>query len=192
MPKKFLHPDKKLAIKYVIAAFILFILDYLIPVFGFISVALLFLGIKPFIHEQNNHFRISYKSLKKMTAAYLIMKFAAFAPQIGHFTSHAFTVVQLIAMGVSAIYYIYMTHYFTEGVLLDAKVSKINYVKLGLNTPWILLGLFVMAHFICAVTFRQPIPSITVILSFLMCAYYGIKLYQASLVVYPSKKQKDL
>jgi hypothetical protein len=161
---KYLHPDRETAIKYVIAAFILYVLDYLIPVLGFISIILLFLGIKPFMHDENNHFKVAYKSLKKMTVAYVIMKLAVFVPETGLFKASTSTVVRLIAMGIATIYFIYVTHYFTEGILLDAKTAKINFVKLGLNTPWILMGVFVMAHFVCAVTFKQPIPSITVVI----------------------------
>lgn len=184
MADKYLHPDKKLAIKYVIAAFVLYVLDYLIPLLGFISLILLFLGIKPFIHDQNNHFKVAYKSLKKMAVAYLVMKLAAFIPETGLFVASTSTVVRLIAMGIATIYFIYVTHYFTEGVLLDAKTAKINFVKLGLNTPWILFGLFIMAHFVCAVTFKQPIPSITIVFCFMLCIYYCTKLYQAFPKVY--------
>ena len=65
MTDKYLHPDKNLAIKYVIAAFLLYILDYLIPMLGLISIILLFIGIKPFMNDENNHFKTAYKSLKK-------------------------------------------------------------------------------------------------------------------------------
>lgn len=184
MADKYLHPDKELAIKYVIAAFILYILDYLIPFLGFISIILLFLGIKPFIHEQNNHFKFSYKSFKKLAVAYIIMRIATFIPNTALFVVSTSTVVYLIAMGIATIYFIYVTHYFTEGILLDAKTAKINFVKLGLNTPWILLGVFIMAHFVCAVTFKQPIPSITIVFSFMLCIYYCTKLNKAFLTVY--------
>lgn len=188
MADKYLHPDRELAIKYVIVAFLLYILDYLIPILGFISIALLFIGIKPFIHDENNHFKLAYKSLKKLTVAYVIMKLAMFVPETGLFTTSTSTIVRLIAMGIATIYFIYVTHYFTEGVLLDAKKAKINFVKLGLNTPWIFMGVLVMLHFICAVTFRQPIPSITVVLTFMFCIYYSIKLYQAFPKVYKKTK----
>ena len=184
MADKYLHPDKKLSIKYVIAAFLLYVLDYLIPLLGFISLILLFLGIKPFIHDQNNHFKVAYKSLKKMTVAYIIMRLAVFVPETGMFVISTSSVVHLIAMGIATIYFIYVTHYFTEGVLLDAKTAKINFVKLGLNTPWILFGVFIMAHFVCAVTFKQPIPNITIVFTFMLCIYYCIKLYQAFPRVY--------
>lgn len=185
---KYLHPDKNLAIKYIIAAFLLYILDYLIPILGFISIILLFLGIKPFIHDENNHFKLAYKSLKKLTVAYIIMKLSVFVPETGLFKASTSTVVRLIAMGVATIYFIYVTHYFTEGILLDAKKAKINFVKLGLNTPWIFVGVMVMVHYICAVTFKSPIPSITVVIAFLLCVYYCIKLYQAFPKVYPDKQ----
>ena len=188
---KYLHPDRDPAIKYVIAAFILYVLDYLIPVLGFISIILLFLGIKPFMHDENNHFKVAYKSLKKMTVAYIIMKLAVFVPETGLFKASTSTVVRLIAMGIATIYFIYVTHYFTEGILLDAKTAKINFVKLGLNTPWILMGVFVMAHFVCAVTFKQPIPSITVVITFMLCVYYCIKLYQAFPKVYPGSMKTE-
>lgn len=184
MADKYLHPDRELAIKYVVAAFVLYILDYFIPFLGLLALILLFPGIKVFIHDQNNHFKLAYKSLKKMTIAYIIMKLAVFVPETGLFKASTSTVIRLIAMGIATIYYIYVTHYFTEGILLDAKTAKINFVKLGLNTPWILFGVFVMAHFVCTVTFRQPIPSITAVLCFMLCFFYCIKLYQAFPKVY--------
>ena len=156
MTDKYLHPDKYLAVKYVIAAFLLYILDYLIPMLGLISIILLFIGLRAFQNDENNHFAIS--------------------------TS---TVVGLIAMGISTIYFIYMTHYFTEGVLLDAKKAKVNFTKLGLNTPWIFLGAMSMIHYICVVTFsKKLIPSITVMVTFIFCLYYSVKLYQAITRVY--------
>lgn len=65
MTDKYLHPDKNLAVKYVIAAFLLYILDYLIPMLGLISIILLFIGIRAFQNDENNHFKTAYKSLKK-------------------------------------------------------------------------------------------------------------------------------
>ena len=56
MTDKYLHPDKNLAVKYVIAAFLLYILDYLIPMLGLISIILLFIGIRAFQNDENNHF----------------------------------------------------------------------------------------------------------------------------------------
>lgn len=185
MADKYLHPDKKLAIKYVIAAFVLYVMDYLIPYLGFISLILLFLGVKPFMHEHNNHFKIAYKSFKKMSVAYVIMVLSAFIPEIGLFTATSVSnLVHLVALGISTIYFIYLTHYFTEGILLDAKTAKVNYVKLGLNTPWILFGLFIMANFICTVSFKAPIPTLTVACSIMLCIYYCMKLYQAFPRVY--------
>ena len=137
MTDKYLHPDKNLAVKYVIAAFLLYILDYLIPMLGLISIILLFIGIRAFQNDENNHFKTAYKSLKKMTAAYAVLRLSVFVPETGMFAISTSTVVGLIAMGISTIYFIYMTHYFTEGVLLDAKRAKVNFTKLGLNTPWI-------------------------------------------------------
>ena len=185
MADKYLHPDKKLAVKYIIAALILYILDYLIPMLGVISIVLLFIGIKPFIHDENNHFKAAYKSLKKMTAAYVVLRLSVFIPETGLFAIPTSTVVGLIAMGISTIYFIYVTHYFTEGVLLDAKKAKVNFAKLGLNTPWIFLGAMAMVHYICVVTFsKKLIPSITVMATFIFCLYYSVKLYQAVVKVY--------
>ena len=148
MPDKYLHPDKNLAVKYVIAAFLLYILDYLIPMLGLISIILLFIGIRAFQNDENNHFKTAYKSLKKMTVAYAVLRLSVFVPETGMFAISTSTVVGLIAMGISTIYFIYMTHYFTEGVLLDAKRAKVNFTKLGLNTPWIFLGAMSMVHYI--------------------------------------------
>lgn len=58
MADKYLHPDKDLAIKYVIAAFALYIIDYLIPFTGLVSVILMLLGVKVFIHDENNISRL--------------------------------------------------------------------------------------------------------------------------------------
>lgn len=190
MAQNFLHPDRQLAVKYVIAAFFLFIFDYFIPYIGIISLVLLFLGIPVFMHEQNNHFKTARKSLIKMSVFYIIMRLSVLVPETGAFQISTSSVVRLIAMGISTIYYIYTTHYFTEGILLDAKTAKINFVKLGLNTPWIMLGVFVMLHFICVVTFRQPLPSITAVLSLVMCVYYCIKLYNAFPKVYGMPKKE--
>lgn len=190
MADKYIHPDKALAIKYVIAAFMLYILDYLIPFLGLISLVLLFPGIKQFLNDENNHFKAAYKSLKKMTVAYAIMRLARLVPETGLFKVSTPTIVIYLAMGIGTIYFIYVTHYFTEGILLEAKKIKVNYVKLGLNTPWILLGVFVMVHFVCTVTFRQPIPSITCVLALMICLYYCIKLYQAFPKVYGSNTAK--
>ena len=177
---KYLHPDKNLAIKYVIAAFLLYILDYLIPMLGLISIILLFIGIKPFMNDENNHFKTAYKSLKKMTVAYAVLRLSVFVPESGLFVISTSTVVGLLGMGISTIYYIYMTHYFTEGILLDAKKAKVNFTKLGLNTPWIFLGAMSMIHYICVVTFsKKLIPSITVMETFIFCLYYSVHLYQA-------------
>lgn len=185
MTDKYLHPDKNLAIKYVIAAFLLYILDYLIPMLGLISIILLFIGIKPFMNDENNHFKAAYKSLKKMTVAYAVLRLSVFVPESGLFVISTSTVVGLLGMGISTIYYIYMTHYFTEGILLDAKKAKVNFTKLGLNTPWIFLGAMSMVHYICVVTFsKKLIPSITVMVTFIFCLYYSVKLYQAVAKVY--------
>ena len=185
MPDKYLHPDKNLAVKYVIAAFLLYILDYLIPMLGLISIILLFIGIRAFQNDENNHFKTAYKSLKKMTIAYAVLRLSVFVPETGMFAISTSTVVGLMAMGISTIYFIYMTHYFTEGVLLDAKRAKVNFTKLGLNTPWIFLGAMSMVHYICVVTFsKKLIPSITVMVTFIFCLYYSVKLYQAITRVY--------
>ena len=67
----------------------------------------------------------------------------------------------------------------------DAKKAKVNFTKLGLNTPWIFLGAMSMIHYICVVTFsKKLIPSITVMVTFIFCLYYSVKLYQAITRVY--------
>ena len=109
MTDKYLHPDKNLAVKYVIAAFLLYILDYLLPMSGLISIILLFIGIRAFQNDENNHFKTAYKSLKKMTVAYAVLRLSVFVPETGMFAISTSTVVGLIAMGISTIYFIYMT-----------------------------------------------------------------------------------
>lgn len=184
MADKYLHPDKALAIKYIIAAFELFILDYLIPYTGLVSIILLLLGVKVFIHNENNHFRTAYKSVKKLTVFYIIMVLASFVPELGIFVIPTKTAVRFVAMGIATIYYIYTTHYFTEGVMLDAKKAKINFVKLGLNTPWIFLGIIMVLRFLCAVKVKQPVPGIVTAIAFLLCGYYCVMLYHAYEKVY--------
>jgi len=42
-----------------------------------------------------------------------------------------------------------------------------------------------MIHYICVVTFsKKLIPSITVMVTFIFCLYYSVKLYQAITRVY--------
>lgn len=188
MADKYLHPDKDLAIKYVIVAFALYIIDYLIPFTGLVSVILMLLGVKVFIHDENNHFKTAYKSVKKLTVFYVLMVLASFVPELGIFIIPTKTAVRFVSMGITTIYYIYTTHYFTEGVMLDAKKAKINFVKLGLNTPWILLGIIMVVRFLCAVKLKQPIPGIATAIAFILCCYYCITLYHAYQKIYAPEK----
>lgn len=185
MTDKFLHPDKLLAGKYVVAAFILLPLDYLIPLSGLIALILLYPGIKAFMHDENNNFKNSRKSYIKIVVAYIFMRPVT---MLGILPSGFNSIVFYIGMGVSTIYYIYMTLHFTEGVLLDAKVRKMNFEKLGLHSPWIITGIFAMAHYFCVVTFKQPIPSMTCAATLVIAGFMCIKLYQAINKVYGKAK----
>lgn len=182
-----INPKKK-ALLFMQLGCLLFTADYLVGFVGIASVVLFFLSLKQFIHAENTHFSKAKKFAIWFAISYCIFYVIMILATFNIFSSSVTALISNISRAFATINFIYISHYFTEGVLLDAKMAKVNYIKLGLNTPWIMMGLFAMCDFFVYTTFKQPIPSICAVLSVGMAAYYWAMLNKAYPVIYEKNK----
>lgn len=189
MKEKLLNPDKLMSARYIAIGVFILTLDTFIPFVGILSLVLFYIALDRLIHDENNHFKLAKKNLKKMTVAYVIMRLSVFMQYASFIPDTAYVLISLTSMGLETIYFNYFSHYFTEGVLLDAKKAKVNYSKLGFNTPWIIFGVFLIAQFICRVFFVAPIPTIVGSIALFAALYYAFAVFQGVPLVYGDKKK---
>lgn len=186
--EKFLHPSKNLGVKMMAAAILLQVFDYFMPWLGVISLIMMYICLPPFLGEHNTHFKRAKKALIKLTVAYLVMRFIRFVPIDSPVATSLKTIIYLIGMGITTIYINYLSHYFTEGLHLDAKYAKINITRQNLNTSWIVFGVVLLAHFVCKVTFVPPIPEVAGMFSCISAVFFAFCLVKAGDAVYPKEK----
>lgn len=191
MLEKFKNPDKLTASKYIAVAMVLSTIDNFVPLLNIISLVLYAVSLNQLIHEQNNHFKIARKSLIKMAVAYIVLHLSGFIPDTGIFTVDTSNIVAIISRGIYTIYFIYLTHYTREGFILDAKYAKINYVKLGLNSPWTVFALLVMGYYVCKIVFRYPFPEMVGVFTILSSILYASKFINSSKMIYGEKITKS-
>lgn len=190
--EKFLHPDKPFAVKMMAVAITIQVFDYFVPYLGIFSIIAMFLAIKPFINPNNVHFTRSKKHLVKLAVCYVIMRICELVDYFMTGNANVVYVADLfyfISMGLTTIYLSYMSHYFTEGVHLDAKVSKSNVTRQNLNTAWVLFGVLIMASFIARVYFKSPIPSIVGMLAGISGIFFSSCLISAGKIVYEKESK---
>lgn len=172
------------AIKYMMVGFVLFTIDYLTGYVGIVSVILFSMGINAFINEENRHFDKAKKYVLWFAGTYSLYYVLMIFSVLKIYNSSIALLLCNICRAFATINYIYLTHYFTEGILLDAKKAKVNYIKLGLNNPWIILGVFTILDFFTYLRFKQPIPSICAAISIGMALYFCGMLNKAYPIIY--------
>jgi phosphatidylserine synthase len=100
-----------------------------------------------------------------------------------------------VASGLSTIFTIYFTYYFTEGIILEAKFQEKSAATRSLQFVWLLLAAFIFIHYIAFMS-NISIASILVEAVAVICAiYYCSSMLTACNVLYmeglPTKHMQD-
>lgn len=107
---------------------------------------LIILGTFP-LQSRNIHF-------KKCRNVSILGLLAAIAGQTATILYNAIAVPQILtlSLGLSTIFTIYYTYYFTEALTLEAKFQEKSAVTRSFRITWFVLGAFLFIHYMVALT----------------------------------------
>lgn len=132
-----------------------------------IAYILILVGIMPLTIRNNLFKKCKNTAIKALIVAILVQAVNCFDFGEGNANIDTFTI------GVITIFSIYFTYYFTESIILEAKMQDKAAVTRNYRTTWTILGLFIFIYYICVAFLNSvSILAIGIQAVTVVCAIY--------------------
>lgn len=160
-------------ITLILAGILIQILDFTISIGNFridlfsdiIAYILILIGIMPLI-KRNNLFKKSKSTAIKALVVSILVQAVNFV-DFGEGTVN----VDTFTKGIITILSIYFTYYFTESIILEAKMQNKSALTRNYRITWAVLGVFIFVYYIAFFT-SNSILSVGIQAVTLICAIY--------------------
>ncbi len=107
-----------------------------------VAFVLIIVGLKPYIGEQNRIFRKCFKSMIRILVIFAISVVSGF------FNFKEFNAsIAMLFFAVISVLYMYFTYYFTECVVLQAKMVAKEDISKPMKSTWTLLGIGIVGYY---------------------------------------------